>query len=278
MRSIATVALFFLSAKCFAQTPTARTGSIDTAPPPSAKFPAEWYSAQDPFHPTPDGGVVHTDAPVIGAPFTGTIVASAQVSMSGRPSVASSMRTVMTRDSAGRTRIEALPLEIEGTQATAPGGPGGKIEVDDVVTHCTFGWVEPVPAGAERTASVQCLPRTIIVQPDGMYSKMMRQTAETLHPFPGQTVQIEPLGEKVVGGVQAFGIRQTLTDANASPVQPQVTEIWWSPEIKEIVLTKPIGDSARATIEMTDIRRKEPDPAQFYPPAGFKIVIGRPAN
>ena len=42
---------------------------------------------------------------------------------------------------------------------------------------------------------------------------------------------------------------------------------------------KPIGDPAgRFTIEMTVIKRQEPDAALFYPPAGYKIVTGRPAN
>jgi hypothetical protein len=88
-------------------------------------------------------------------------------------------------------------------------------------------------------------------------------------------MQIEPLGEKTIAGVKALGIRQTLTDAHISSGKPQVTEIWWSPEIKEMLEAKPIGDPAgRPTIEMIDIQRNEPDPAQFYPPVGYKIVTG----
>jgi hypothetical protein len=264
-------------ASLMAQTPPMPTGWLDTAPPPSEKFPVEWYSTQDPYHPTPDGGVVHTDAPVIGAPFTGTIVVSGQASVPGRPSVASRMRTVMVRDSAGRTRIEMLPLEVDGVLARTPGGPIGKIEVNDAATHCTFGWVEPPQTGVGKAASVRCLPRTIRFQADGMESKMTKQVAETLHPFPWQTLQIEPLGEKIVAGMKAVGIRQTLADTQTSPGQPQVTEIWWSPEIKEILVSKPVGDATgRSTIEMTDIKRLEPDPALFYPPAGYKIVSGAP--
>jgi hypothetical protein len=102
---------------------------------------------------------------------------------------------------------------------------------------------------------------------------MTRQVAETTHPFPSQTLQIEPLGQKVVAGLKAFGIRQTLTDPNIYSGVPQVTEIWWSPEIKEILPAKPIGEPAgRYTIEMMDIKVQEPDPALFYPPAGYKIV------
>jgi hypothetical protein len=106
-----------------------------------------------------------------------------------------------------------------------------------------------------------------------MEAKMTRQVAETTHPFPSQTLQIEPLGQKVVAGLKAFGIRQTLTDPNIYAGVPQVTEIWWSPEIKEILLAKPIGEPVgRYTIEMMDIKVQEPDPALFYPPTGYKIV------
>lgn len=281
MRLGATAAALVLCAKLVAQAPPTPTGWLDTAPPPSEKFPAEWYSAQDPYYPLPDGGVVHTNAPVVGAPFSGTAVMSSEVAVPGRPPMKGRTRTFTMRDSAGRTRTEELAPEMDGRPTMRPDLGNGqiRIEVNDVVTHCSFRWVEPARAEADKTASVQCLPRTVTMQPDGMESKMTRQMAETVHPFPWQTSQIEPLGEKVIAGVKALGIRQTVTDTHMSAGQPQVMEIWWSPEIKEILEAKPFGDATgRFTIDMTDIKRLEPDPALFYPPAGYKIVTGSPAN
>ncbi len=280
MRLGATVGLLVLCAKLMAQTPPAPTGRLDVAPPPSEKFPADWYAAQDPYHPAPDGGVVQTNAPVVRAPFSGTTVMSSAVSVPGRPPMKARMRTFTMRDSAGRTRTEEeLAPQMEGMPATPASLVNRQIEVNDVVTHCSFRWVEPARTEADKTASVQCGPRTVTMQPDGMEGKMARQVAETVHPFPWQTMQIEPLGEKVVAGVKALGIRQTVTDAHMNAGQPQVTEIeiWWSPEIKQMVEMKPIGDPAgRPAIEMTDIKRGEPDPALFYPPAGYKIVTQFP--
>jgi phage FluMu protein gp41 len=186
------------------------------------------------------------------------------------------MREFTMRDSAGRTRIERV-VDMDGMPAAIASQITSRITVKDVVSHCSFDWVEPATKEADKIAIVQCGPRTVTLQPtvDGMEIKMTRQVAETTHPFPWQTLQIEPLGEKVVAGVKALGIRQTLTDTQSSPGQPQVTEIWWSPEIKEMIEAKPVGDTTyRLTIQMIDIKRDEPDPAQFYPPAGYKIVTG----
>lgn len=273
--TIALIGATVLCARLMAQAPPAPTGWLDTAPPPSVKFPAEWYSAHDPYHPAPDGGVVHTTAPVVGAPFTGTSVLLTRISPPGEVPRYTRMRAVTMRDSAGRTRTEE-EFEMDGMPAVVASQSNRQIEVNDVVTHCSFHWVEPTTTGADRTATVQCLPRTVTLQPDdGMESKMTRHVVETLHPGPGETVQIQPLGESVVAGLKAVGIRQT----DIIPGRTLVTEIWWSPEIKETLLMKPIGDTAgEPTIELTDIKREEPDPALFYPPAGYKIVTGAPAN
>ena len=274
MRLGAALGLLVVCARLAAQTPPTPTGWLDTAPPPSERFPAEWYTAQDPYHPSPDGGVVHTNAPVVGAPFSWTTVMSSEVSMPGHAPMISRMRTFGMRDSSGRTRTEeGLVPEVERMPATPASLGNRQIEVNDVVTHCSFRWVEPARTEGDKTASVQCLPRTVTMQPDGMEGKMTRQIAETLHPYPWETAQIEPLGEKLIAGVKAVGVRQTLTDTHASPGQSQVTEIWWSPEIREMVEMKPVGDpTGRPMIEMTDIKRQEPDPALFYPPVGYKII------
>jgi len=273
MRLRATVGAFVLCAKLLAQVPPALTTWLDTAPP-SEKFPAEWYSArtQDTYHPTANGGT--WPSPLVGIPFTGTIVMSAPNSQPGQGPRFS--REFTMRDSKGRTRIEDV-ADVDGMPAAIASQIKSRITVNDVVSHCSFDWVEPATNEADKIAIVQCGPHTVTLQPtvDGMEIKMTKQVVETTHPFPWQTLQIEPLGEKVVAGVKAVGIRQTLTDMHSSSGRPQVTEIWWSPEIKEMLEAKPLGDAeGRFTIEMTEIKRDEPDPAQFYPPEGYKIVPG----
>jgi hypothetical protein len=275
MRLDATVGTLVLCVKLVAQTPPAPTGRLDTAPPPSEKFPAEWYSAKEPIS-------VTYDAPVVGVPFTGTTVMSTHIDGQGGASVILKVRVITRRDSAGRTRIETHPLELEGIPAPGPAESKGQIfvEVNDTVTHCNFTWTEPARTEADKTASVECGPRTVTLQPDveEMEGKMTRQVAETLHPFPWQTTQIEPLGERVLAGVKTVGIRQTETDSRVKTA-PQVLEMWWSPEIKELVESKSIeGAAGGPTLEMTDIKRQVPDAALFYPPAGYKIETRKPAN
>src|ERR1017187_7265456 len=190
MRLGATVGALVLCVKFVAQAPTVPTGRLDTAPPPSEKFPAEWYSEQDPYHQLPEGGAVHTTAPVVGVPFSGTTVMSTYVDEQGRMTL--KVRIIRMRDSAGRTRTETHGLEMEGMPAQRPDQKNGQIEVEvkDTVTHCNFTWTEPATTEADKTAAVQCGPRTVTRLPDedGMESKMTRQVAETTHPFPWQTI------------------------------------------------------------------------------------------
>jgi hypothetical protein len=291
MRLSATVGIFVLCAKLVAQVPPTPTGQLET-PPPSERFPAEWYSpqAQDPYHPLPEVEATSSIGSMIGVPFSGTTVMSTRISLPGQAPQFSVLREVTMRDSAGRTRIEQV-FDVDRMPAAIASQMKRQISVNDVVAHCSFDWVEPATKEADKTATVQCFPRPMIrrldgteckqpdrvenKQPDGMESKMTRQVGETTHPFPWQTLQIEPLGQKNIAGLNAFGIRQTLIDTNMNAGQPQVTEIWWSPEIKEMLKATPVGDSGgRPTIEMIDIKRNEPDPAEFYPPAGYKIVTG----
>lgn len=296
MRLVATVGALVLCAKLLAQAPATLSGAHDTAPSPSEKFPAEWYLAQDPYHPSPVAETTSGSASSAGAPFIGTIVMSA--SLPGQTPRVATMREFTMRDSAGRLRTEE-EFNDYGRPISNASQVMRQISVNDVVAHCSFDWVEPATKESDKRAIVQCFPRRVasqvdgveckqpdsekgkrhdgpeIRQPDGMESKMTRQVPEVLHDFPWETLQIEPLGQKIIAGLTAFGIRQTLINTQVNAGQPQVTEIWWSPKIKEILKATPIGDTlGRMATEMTDINLKEPDPALFYPPIGYKIVTG----
>jgi hypothetical protein len=273
-------------ARSAAQAPPTSKGLLDAAQPQPDKFPAEWYSeaAQDPYHPLPPFNPLYTSTPTPITPFSAVTVTSSEILAAGGTQTIYGNRTLTMRDSAWRLRTdeERQIVEVGKNGAASSVRVVSQVEVNDPVAHCSFRWVEPARDNAEKIVTVQCQPRSTTVQlphkqaaaqPDPMEAKMTRQIAETTHPFPGQSLQIEPLGQKVVAGLKAFGIRQTLTDPNMYAGVPQVTEIWWSPDIKEILLAKPIGDPAgRLGIEMRDIKLQEPDSALFYPPAGYKIV------
>jgi hypothetical protein len=239
--------------------PVPSTSVVDIAPVASERFPAEWYP--------PENDYTHTSAPTVGAPFTGESVMT--MKMQGHPSYELHMRTM--RDGAGRTRTEEFSV---GTVSGADQGGTRQIEVNDVVRHCTFRWVEPVGDRTRQEAQVACLSRKLNWSDDGMEAKMTRQTPEVSSVYPGQKDQTEPLGEKMILGLRALGIRQTRTSTKTDGTMSIfVSEVWWSPELKEMLVAQPIGDTVgMPSIELRDIRRGEPDGALFYPPAGWKIV------
>jgi hypothetical protein len=92
-------------------------------------------------------------------------------------------------------------------------------------------------------------------------------------------VTTENLGSQTMEGVQVTGVRTTQTIAagkigNDRPITI-VTEVWTSPELKTIVLSKRndprIGEQ---TFKLTNIQRGEPDPSLFTLPSDFKLTEG----
>lgn len=95
--------------------------------------------------------------------------------------------------------------------------------------------------------------------------------------------QSEPLGTRRIEGFDARGLRRTRTSATAPGGTTVVltTEIWYAPELQELLElrqtlepeTQP-GEGPLPDFRLTQIRRGEPDEKLFYPPDGFKIVLG----
>jgi hypothetical protein len=87
----------------------------------------------------------------------------------------------------------------------------------------------------------------------------------------------EDLGIQVIEGVNAQGVRSTRTISigeigNEKPIEI-VTEIWTSPDLKTIVMSKRTDPrSGEQTFRLTNIVRSEPDPSLFTVPADFKTV------
>jgi hypothetical protein len=87
----------------------------------------------------------------------------------------------------------------------------------------------------------------------------------------------EDLGIQVIEGVNAQGVRSTRTISigeigNEKPIEI-VTEIWTSPDLKTIVMSKRTDPrSGEQTFRLTNIVRSEPDPSIFTVPADFKTV------
>jgi len=90
-------------------------------------------------------------------------------------------------------------------------------------------------------------------------------------------VTTENLGTQIIEGVETTGVRTTRTIpvgkiGNDRPIVI-TTEVWTSPELKTIVLSKRSDPrSGEQTFKLTNIQRADPDPSLFTVPSDFKLT------
>lgn len=230
---------------------------------PSARFPAEWYPKQ--------GG--STSAPIAGAPYSATwTVTTTVLDSEGKPRGTYAWRTLKWRDSAGRDRDEELFSEMPNAQANMP----NEITVNDTVQHCQFTWSAPVIREQDREAVVNCNSLEEFRSDASLAKKMTDPKAETVHEQLGPIVRsttTTPLGKRTMQGLEVVGIRSVTTDVDAGGKLQDTKEgeIWWSPALYESILTTVKDRQAVVTMELSGIKREEPDPGLFYPPEGYHI-------
>lgn len=233
---------------------------------PSARFPAEWYPA--------DNDYSYTTPPIAGAPYSGMMVATGS-----HAGVTAQMvqKTHQMRDGAGRLRTETVTMR--------PGaGNGGLpvevrvIEVDDPVSHCRFQWAEPSDGPGQPSATVICMPKILHYSGEGNSEISIPPERVETHPMPRETMVREPLGTRVMEGLEARGVRVTTTekDDSGKVVREVIAEGWVSSELRETLQTSyaitASGTRSELVSLLTEIHRGEPDAALFYPPAGYTIV------
>ena len=94
-----------------------------------------------------------------------------------------------------------------------------------------------------------------------------------------KNAQKESLGTQMIEGVQAEGTRTTFTIpagsiGNDLPIQV-VSERWYSPELKTVVMTKHSDPRMGDTLyHLTNINRNEPAPSLFQAPPDYTAVSG----
>ena len=226
-------------------------------------------------------------AVVKGAPYSATITNESVQTLSDGTHIVQSSDGSAARDSQGRTRQDApLPM-IGGLAATdAP----HLVMIQDPVAAVAYtlnltdktAWKHPIPPGRPGRAGATIATNTMVMRTD-------TAVAGAVPPPPGPPmvwtrrvemehsgeVTTEDLGTQTMEGVQVTGVRTTQTIpagkiGNDRPINI-VTEVWTSPDLKTIVLSKRNDPrSGEQTFKLTNIQRSEPDPSLFTVPSDFK--------
>lgn len=235
---------------------------------------------------------------VKGAPYQAEAVSEfVQTLADGNRIVRRSSSTV-ARDGEGRTRRE------QGLTAIGPlmaGGPEDKtVFISDPVAGVS--WIlEPGQKVARKITrggndvffKREPGERTVVTKEDGRTSVQTEKivirhgredaaregTFTKALPKP----ESESLGTRTVEGVEATGTRTTVTIpagqmGNEKPIAI-VTERWYSPELKTVVLTRHSDPRmGETTFRLAQISRGEPDRSLFEVPSDYTVKEGGPGR
>jgi hypothetical protein len=197
----------------------------DVAPPPSSRFPASWYPA--------DNDVTYTSAAQQGAPYTATLVMTWRLLESDGMTRTLVQSGLQARDGSGRKREE---MAMSRPDEQGGGITAHEVSVNDPVSHCNFRWMEPWVAPGPPRAMVTCMPRTLHFTEQNIYADAIASQPQQLISAPDSSDRSEPLGTRLIEGFEATGVRRTRT-GTAAPSGSVVltTEIWYSQELQELL-------------------------------------------
>lgn len=238
----------------------------------------------NPLIPKPQGcGAVSYVGTEINNPFTARRITTTTSRSAGAPPRMPEISEIVTRDGAGRVRIEK-----HGESAALSGS-------DPVVLHTRDGGqFNTTHAELNVITMIFDCPdgRTIMLQP-GMriaHSYDIRAVQPGLrgeHPYsffftsllrhnPTADVFAEDLGHKMIEGIDALGIKTTQSGSEedewkGKPIR--IFEKWVSDDLAATLVETVIDlkKNIETTSRLTDVSRVEPDASLFEIPAGYKI-------
>ncbi len=240
------------------------------------------------------GAIAGSGGVVTGAPYSATITNESVQTLADGTHITQSSSGMTARDSQGRTRQDApLPAIGNLSAADAP----HLVFLQDPVAGASYtlnltdktAWKGPVPPAGAGAPGMMISTNTVFVHsasgaplpppplPDSPAPSTMfiqKRLAES-----EGDVTSENLGSQVMEGVQVTGVRTTRTIGvgiigNDRPISI-VTEVWTSPELKTIVLSKRNDPRmGEQTFKLTNIQRGEPDASLFVVPSDFKVTEG----
>lgn len=254
-----------------------------------AGAPSQWFSTA-----APGMGAAPTQvAP--GLPYSGELVTEhSQTLTDGTHITQTIMRTKIFQDSQGRTRAEDF-LQVPGRTSDFPvvvrinDRVAGVLYMLDPQRHTARQiTLRPVP-GANTSVNAAFLgtasgrATTFITGPPssnrlgsaraGIVAGSSQPAEGTAHP----EISTEPLGMRMIEGVQTTGTRTTTTypEGFFGNDRPMTTtsEDWVSPDLKAtILMTSSDPRSGENTMRMTNIVQAEPDASLFEVPSDYQVI------
>ena len=204
-------------------------------------------------------------------PFTATVTETHDQQLPDGNSIHTSITTHQWRDGSGRTRTEASLGCVPGDDGEMH--PQMHVNVFDRVSGATYSWISgPHTNKVATMSSVMHIPAPPIITPEERQKRqaaLVRQRAEEQH-------SSESLGTKMIQGVQAEGSKLTQTlpagrVGNAAPLT-STEEIWVAKDLGLTMLRlRDDPQTGKWRTEVVDLKRGEPDPSLFAPPADYTV-------
>jgi hypothetical protein len=207
--------------------------------------------------------------PVLNAPYSAEAITEVVQTLADGNRIEQRTSAVVARDSRGRTRREqhGIALGALVAQAEAP-----IVTITDPTAGTQLNLNQDAKI-ARRSRSIGSFSSTLSKD---VGAGMAAGDAGFASGESSPQVRTRRLGTKEVEGVRAEGTERTITIpagamGNALPMQI-VSERWYSPDLKVVVMTRRIDPRFGETrFRLTNIVREEPPGQLFEVPSGFRI-------
>jgi hypothetical protein len=178
---------------------------------------------------------------------------------------------LVARDAQGRVRIE----RSAGKFKIDTGSQEGSQEEQHVISICdpvsqTLTHLDTLNKTAQIRHSRTSSPSSSLGAHKPLCSRMLPQGNHS-------NLQVEDLGHRTIEGLDAQGVRITMKPLNAPadgpPSNQGAQERWCSEELAAMVLQSATNSNSETTSStaLTNLERREPDPALFQIPAGYTV-------
>jgi hypothetical protein len=213
-----------------------------------------------------------------GAPFSATTKTAFEQTLGDGNRIHNETRGFQARDSSGRTRTETVEQCLIGEDGQPH--PQVRVEVDDPATQTDLEW--HTGEDAQKVVQVLHRPAPRKMTPEDMAEMQRRMKLDEIRQkSESESRTEEKLGTRNLNGISAEGYRTTQVipagaQGNELPLKT-THEAWMSADTGLTLLV--IEDDPRqgkSTFEYEDVTLREPDPALFKAPDGYKVVEQHP--